>query len=176
MSAHLQFGPEWMRKGPGKTSTLAAGDTPGAVAESTAPSASSIASSKGAAAAAGFGNNRRHPSLGNLAASTGPIPHIPAVTIPSPGAFSFAAAAQGGSGVSGASNPVNSSSSSAGNPHSSEGDSMRYSKRLLSLYSSERGGKGGNPAQAEAVPPTSSGVNQKKKVSLVDRRRKKLAC
>ncbi|UZJ54000.1 hypothetical protein CBS101457_003320 [Exobasidium rhododendri] len=175
MSAHLQFGPEWMRKGPGKGNNgqgaAVASDVSNLVQDqppATNPTTTNTTTSKGAAA---LGNSRRHPSLGNLSAanSGGALSLASSVTTPSPGAFSFAAAAQGGSVLSGGGGPnlttPSSSSSSSALPHGGEGDSVRYSKRLLSLYSSERGGKASSPTAQEAQVPTSPRAGQAKKSS-----------
>jgi hypothetical protein len=176
MSAHLQFGPEWMRRGPGKSGNPNGASATGEISVSTQDQSnlpsqpSSIAgsntSSKGSVA---VGSNRRHPSLGNLsfANSIGTAPLGSSATTPSPGVFSFAAAAQAGSVLSGGGGPNLPASSSASSalPHSSEGDSVRYSKRLLSLYSSERGGKAPSPTSQEGQLPTSPRPAQVKKVS-----------
>lgn len=162
MSAHLQFGPEWMRKGPGKTSSAISS------AEAAVPSLENhISSATANSKPSGLGSSKKHPSLGNLSAglaSSGQSPFNPAATTPSPGAFSFAAAAQGGFAKESSPTHGTSMSSSSSIPFSSDGDNARYSKRLLSLYSTERGGKGSSTGQGEVSDPTSP--NQKKKVSL----------
>lgn len=158
-----------MRKGPGKTSNPAAAsaDAVSPTQESAQPALSPTSASMNAKGS-GMGGNRKHPSLGKLSASTtssGPTP-LPAATIPSPGAFSFAAAAQGGGGGGSGTASAHTASSSSATPHSSEGDSVRYSKRLLSLYSTERGGKASAGAnQTDSQRPASPGVGQRKKVS-----------
>lgn len=171
MSAHLQFGPEWMRKGPGKTSS-AVGSTAGNnsnISENTAPvteALTPLSPAKASSAKPGKVSNRRNPSLSNLSASNamlGPAPVTPSVTTPLAGGFSFAAAAaQAGAPKE----STSASSTSAALPLSSDGDSARYSMRLLSLYSSERGGKNATAAPSnDAPPPISPNASQKKKVS-----------
>ena len=155
MSAHLQFGPEWMRKGRGKTSTAigaasAGGDAASPLQENVAPLVSSSAAASKSASAGTTG--KRLPSLGNL--SSGPASVAPSAATPSPGTFSFAAAAQAGSTRD---STQSSTSSSAIQQHSSEGDSARYSKRLLSLYSSERGAKGSASGQDSSSSATVQG-------------------
>lgn len=166
MSAHLQFGPEWMRKGPGKTNSAIGATGAGETAPITSPLENHISSTIASSKSSGPGNNKKHPSLGNLSAtlaSSGQSPLNPAVMTPSPGAFSFAAAAQGGSTKEPTTTHGTSTSSSSSIPFGSDGDNARYSKRLLSLYSTERGGKPSSAGQREMSDPTSP--SQKKKVS-----------
>ncbi|MCO5588133.1 hypothetical protein L7F22_042088 [Adiantum nelumboides] len=162
MSAHLQFGPEWMRKGApsGKTPTTPtpSSESPFVFSDSPQTGAKSSTSSS-----AGRRNNSKEPTPAPVSSNAAPLP--------SPGGFSFAAAA-GGAG-SGSNAQQNSAFSSNGSilPSNLDGDGSRYSKRLLSLYSTEHGPKGiptePPSSSTERAPPTGpasfSGLNNRKK-------------
>jgi PERQ amino acid-rich with GYF domain-containing protein len=161
MSAHLQFGPEWMRKGRGKTSSAigTANVNEGAVpsqevVNSSAPTSIPTTASKSIGA-----TSKRHPSLGNLSANSASSGSTSAPA-PSPGAFSFAAAAAQAAATKESTQTSSTTSSSI--LQNSEGDSARYSKRLLSLYSSERGGKA--PSQDTSSSATVLGNKVRYKV------------
>lgn len=162
MSAHLQFGPEWMRKGApsGKTPTTPtpSSESPFVFSESPQTGGKSSTSSS-----TGRRNNSKEPTPAPVSSNIAPLP--------SPGGFSFAAAAGGaGSGSNTQQSPAFSSNGSTF-PATLDGDGSRYSKRLLSLYSTEHGPKGiptePSSSATDRAPPTGpasfAGLNNRKK-------------
>ncbi|CBQ72607.1 conserved hypothetical protein [Sporisorium reilianum SRZ2] len=164
MATSMQFGPEWMRKGPNSKSggkENAASTTPSAATSpGTGPIAGNAASTNGGASGGGGKRNGGPGGLGNL---SGPTPVVsPAVS--SPGAFSFAAAAA--AATSQASHPSAPHGSATGGDSDASaallnGSSAALAKdkvtreKLLSLYSSDRSSKAlsSEPSPVEAVPP-----------------------
>lgn len=176
MSAHLQFGPEWMRKAPIKTPSGSA-PAPGeqGASSQSAPQQANVATGgtgHGATPAAGANSGsgasgpagaapRRATGTSTSTPASGPAPSTPSAhNVVSPGGFSFAAAASGGGAQhqqsqGGERDRTSGASGIAGIP-GSDGDSLRYSKRLLSLYSTERApakGAAGEGQSASGPPP-----------------------
>lgn len=157
--------------GPAKGGAAAAGGAGSGSGSGSAPTSGGRPSSQ-----------RRHPSLGNLTsqhanpAASGPSPVTPTGPVASPGVFSFAAAASG-QGANASSGGAHSASSGGGaatsvgtgtgnsglglgaggtsssNQAAVDADSLRYSRRLLSLYSSERGQKSPSTSAAAQLSP-----------------------
>lgn len=143
-SSSLQFGPEWMRKAPAKSTTTPTGP------------ASTAATVIGAASQPhhhSTSSTKRNPSLG---AMNGPAPVLSPAAAHAPGGFSFAAAAAGGvdrssSSTSGSVTPgffsnhtaaLNTGNGTSRISSRSRADdresSLRYAKdQALSLYSSK---------------------------------------
>ncbi|CAO1629456.1 unnamed protein product [Sympodiomycopsis kandeliae] len=152
-TSSLQFGPEWMRKAPSKSSSSASA---AGQAASNHPSAGSNKDLK------------RNPSLG-LSSVNGPTPVVSPAAAPSPGAFSFAAAAAGAGGQ-GAQGSAHSPTISANPYHQQQqqqvaggaiatgGGPRDHPHQSLSLYSSKEGSRGSSlspttPAVPSSAPP-----------------------
>ncbi|SPO27506.1 uncharacterized protein UTRI_10623 [Ustilago trichophora] len=170
MATSMQFGPEWMRKGPNSKSggkESSASTTPFAA---TSPGTGPITGNTAPGGGNG-GGGKRNGGPGGLANLSGPAPVIsPAVS--SPGAFSFAAAAAAATAQPSDRNGTHGShqhgSSGLGDSDASatllNGSSAALAKdkvtreKLLSLYSSDRTGKtpSAEPSPIDAAPPGSS--------------------
>lgn len=175
MATSMQFGPEWMRKGPNSKSG----------GKENAPSATpSAATSPGTgpmtgSATPGGGNSaKRNGGIGGLANLSGPTPVV-SPPVSSPGAFSFAAAAAAATAQNSERNGSHSSTphgfsgigggSGGGESDASapllNGTSAALAKdkamreKLLSLYSSDRSSKtaSAEPWPVDAAPPIGSG-------------------
>lgn len=184
MSASLQFGPEWMRKGSTRSASNSSNKESDSLLDSSPPhpnpNPQSTKNSTSSSSSSSTIQQRRQPSLSSLhQPSSGPTP-VKNPSIRSPGGFSFAAAASaaagGAAGTTSLSSPLTSSALTAdtNEAESNQKDSnLRYSReRLLSLYA----GGATNPldqstAAATVDPtspgstPTTNGTGLKKKVS-----------
>ena len=169
----MQFGPEWMRKGPNSKSGGKENSTSTTPSAATSPGTGPISGS--AASGGGNGNsgggNKRNGGSGGLANLSGPTPVVsPAVS--SPGAFSFAAAAAAATAQGSDRNGTHAShqhgASGLGDSDASaallNGSSAALAKdkvtreKLLSLYSSDRTSKtpSAEPSPIDAAPPAGS--------------------
>ncbi|SNX85593.1 uncharacterized protein MEPE_04302 [Melanopsichium pennsylvanicum] len=167
MATSMQFGPEWMRKGPTSKS--------GGKESASAPPSAAISPGTGpvsgtaTAPSAGNGAGKRNGGPGGFANLSGPTPVVsPAVS--SPGAFSFAAAAAASTAQNADRNGTHSSNHGLGVGDSDasaallNGNSAALAKdkisreKLLSLYSSDRTSKIPNvePSPIDAAPPAGS--------------------
>ncbi|CDR98951.1 hypothetical protein [Sporisorium scitamineum] len=165
MATSMQFGPEWMRKGPNSKSggkENSASTTPSAA---TSPGTGPVA---GSAASTNGGGGKRNGGPGGLGNLSGPTPVV-SPPVSSPGAFSFAAAAAAATSQSSDRNSTHPSaqhSSAAGGDSDASaalinGSSTALAKdkvtreKLLSLYSSDRSSKilSSEPSPVEALPP-----------------------
>ncbi|GAK65404.1 uncharacterized protein PAN0_008c3621 [Moesziomyces antarcticus] len=171
MATSMQFGPEWMRKGPNSKSGGKESTTP---STATSPGSGPIAGNAAAPGAAGAGGGKRNGgSGGGLANLSGPAPVVsPAVS--SPGAFSFAAAAAAAASAATSQaadrNGIH-ASYAAGDADASaallNGTSAALAKdkltreKLLSLYSADRTSKApsAEPSPIDAAPPGPIGAN-----------------
>lgn len=175
MATSMQFGPEWMRKGPTSKSggkEQSASTTPSAA---TSPGTGPVT---GNAAPSSASNGGKRNGAGNL---SGPAPVVsPAVT--SPGAFSFAAAAAAATAQASDRNGTHAftqHSSSVGNDSDVSAGLLNSGsaalakdkitrEKLLSLYSSDRSGKtpSAEPSPVDAVAPvTGSGPERSSSTS-----------
>ncbi|GAC72203.1 molecular chaperone [Moesziomyces antarcticus T-34] len=171
MATSMQFGPEWMRKGPNSKSGGKESTTP---STATSPGSGPIAGNAAAPGSAGAGGGKRNGgSGGGLANLSGPAPVVsPAVS--SPGAFSFAAAAAAAASAAtsqGSDRNGIHASYAAGDADSSaallNGTSAALAKdkltreKLLSLYSTDRTSKASSaePSPIDAAPPGPIGAN-----------------
>lgn len=168
MATSMQFGPEWMRKGPNSKSTGGKESASATPSAATSPGTGPIAGSAASSAGHGGGKQRNGAQAG-LANLSGPTPVVsPAVS--SPGAFSFAAAAAAATAQTSERNGTHSSAQhgSSGTSDSDasaavlNGGSAALAKdkvtreKLLSLYSSDRTSKtpSAEPSPVDAAPPT----------------------
>ncbi|EST04695.1 hypothetical protein PSEUBRA_005971 [Kalmanozyma brasiliensis GHG001] len=173
MATSMQFGPEWMRKGPtsksgGKenpaSTTPSAATSPG-----TGPVAGTTAPSNGSNGNSGGKRNGGPVGLANL---SGPAPVV-SPSVSSPGAFSFAAAAAAATAQSSDRNGTHASTPQGDSDSSSttllNGSSAALAKdkvsreKMLSLYSSDRTSKNASaePSPVEAVPPGGSAAPER---------------
>ncbi|GAC93142.1 hypothetical protein PHSY_000705 [Pseudozyma hubeiensis SY62] len=175
MATSMQFGPEWMRKGPTSKSGGKEQPTSSAPSAATSPGTGPVT---GNAAPSSANNGGKRNGAGNL---SGPAPVVsPAVA--SPGAFSFAAAAAAATAQASDRNGTHASTqhgSSVGNDSDVSagllnGGSAALAKdkitreKLLSLYSSDRSGKtpSADPSPVDAVAPvTGSGPERSSSTS-----------
>ncbi|PWN30532.1 hypothetical protein BDZ90DRAFT_16715 [Jaminaea rosea] len=156
-SSSLQFGPEWMRK-PAHTK-----QQQGNSAATQHQNQHQPASNASAPQA------KRHPSLGTMSPG-GPTPVLTPTTAPSPGTFSFAAAAAGGMDRGASSNSGHSPSHSfsaavpgGGSAALDRDAALRYARdQSLSLYSSKGSlspSTEGQPMSADAASPSAVAAN-----------------
>lgn len=145
-TSSLQFGPEWMRKGPSNASKQSNGGQ----------QQQSSATTPTTGAAPSLSSRRNHvPGLGAMQSHSAggvPTPVSTPTAAPSPGSFSFAAAAAGGADRS-ASTPGGTTGASAANGSSSAAAAaaLHHHQQLLSLYSSKEGSRGALSPTSEAA-------------------------
>ncbi len=178
----MNFGPEWMRKGPnsknsGKETTSA---TPSAA---TSPGTGPIAGSAAPSVGNGGGASKRNGGPGGLANLSGPTPVV-SPPVSSPGGFSFAAAAAAATAQNSERNGATPHSSSAfdndGSAGLLNGGSAALAKdkvtreKLLSLYSSDRTSKtpSAEPFPIDAAPGGNAGAGAGPERSTSTSRRK----